>query len=81
MCAPDGCRNAEFTAAMGRVLNRPNFLPFSGFAASSLFGEMGEELLLGGVRATPRRLLDSGFVFSVPHVVTAVQSALDEKNI
>jgi uncharacterized protein len=81
MCAPDGCTNAEFTAAMGRVLNRPTFLPFPGFAVSLLFGEMGEELLLGGVRASPRKLLDSGFVFSHPNVETAVQSAMDEKDI
>ena len=40
MCAPDGCTNAEFTSAMGKVLNRPTILPFPGFAVSLLFGEM-----------------------------------------
>ncbi|KAG7374290.1 NAD(P)-dependent epimerase/dehydratase family protein [Nitzschia inconspicua] len=81
MCAPDGCTNAEFTAAMGSVLNRPTILPLPGFAVSLLFGEMGEELLLGGVRATPKKLLDSGFSFSHPTIEAAVQSAIDEKDI
>jgi uncharacterized protein len=81
MCAPNGCTNAEFTAAMGSVLKRPTLLPFPGFAVSLLFGEMGEELLLGGVRATPKKLLDSGFTFSHPNVQAAVQSAIDEKEI
>lgn len=81
MCAPDGCTNAEFTSAMGSVLNRPTILPFPGFAVSLLFGEMGEELLLGGVRATPKKLLDSGFTFAHSTVESAVQSAINEKDI
>jgi uncharacterized protein (TIGR01777 family) len=81
MCAPNASTNAEFTAAMGKVLGRPTLLPFPAFAVSLLFGEMGEEILLGGTRATPKKLLDSGFAFSHPTVEEAVQSAVDEKNI
>jgi uncharacterized protein (TIGR01777 family) len=78
MCAPGGATNAEFTEAMGKVMGRPTLLPFPGFAVSLLFGEMGEEILLGGTRATPKKLMDSGFQFSHPTVVEAVQSAVDE---
>jgi hypothetical protein len=78
VCAPGGCTNAEFTSAMGNVLNRPTLLPFPGFAVSLLFGEMGEEVLLGGIRATPKKLLDSGFQFLHPMVQQAIQSAVDE---
>jgi uncharacterized protein len=78
MCAPSGCTNAEFTEAMGKVLKRPTLLPFPGFAVSLLFGEMGEEVLLGGTRAEPKKLLDSGFVFNHPTVEQAVQSAVEE---
>jgi uncharacterized protein (TIGR01777 family) len=78
MCAPGGATNAEFTEAMGKVMGRPTLLPFPGFAVSLLFGEMGEEILLGGTRATPKKLVDSGFQFSHPTVVEAVQSAVDE---
>mmetsp|Transcript_23105 Transcript_23105/g.56984 ORF Transcript_23105/g.56984 Transcript_23105/m.56984 type:complete len:385 (+) Transcript_23105:64-1218(+) len=78
MCAPGGCTNAEFTSAMGKVLRRPTILPFPSFAVSLLFGEMGEEILLGGTRAQPKKLLDSGFDFAHPTVEEAVQSAVDE---
>lgn len=78
MCAPSGCTNAEFTAAMGKVLKRPTILPLPGFAVSLLFGEMGEEVLLGGTRAEPKKLLESGFKFSHPTVEEAVQSAVEE---
>ncbi len=78
MCAPSGCTNAEFTAAMGKVLGRPTILPLPGFAVSLLFGEMGEEVLLGGTRAAPKKLLETGFTFNHPTVEQAVQSAVDE---
>ncbi len=77
-CAPQPCTNAQFTQALGKALSRPTILPFPGFAVSLLFGEMGEETLLGGVRAIPTKLLKSGFQFSHPTVEDAVKSALDE---
>lgn len=78
MCAPGGCTNGEFTKAMGSVLRRPTLLPFPSFAVSLIFGEMGEEVLLGGVRADPKKLLETGFEFSHPTVEEAVQSAVNE---
>eukprot|EP00529_Nitzschia_sp_RCC80_P024311 CAMPEP_0113459610 /NCGR_PEP_ID=MMETSP0014_2-20120614/10543_1 /TAXON_ID=2857 /ORGANISM="Nitzschia sp." /LENGTH=454 /DNA_ID=CAMNT_0000351203 /DNA_START=154 /DNA_END=1518 /DNA_ORIENTATION=- /assembly_acc=CAM_ASM_000159 len=83
MIAPDnGCTNQEFTTAMGKVLNRPTVLPFPAFAVSLLFGEMGEEVLLGGTRATPQKLLKSGFQFLHPTIEDTVRSAIiEEKNI
>ena len=78
MCAPTPATNADFTSAMGTVLNRPTLLPFPAFAVSLLFGEMGEEVLLGGTRAAPKKLLDSGFSFQHPTVEDAVRSAVNE---
>ena len=79
MCAPTPATNADFTGAMGSVLGRPTLLPFPGFAVSLLFGEMGEEVLLGGTRAAPKKLLDSGFKFLHPTVEDAVRSAVKEE--
>jgi uncharacterized protein len=76
--APVPCTNAEFTAALGANLKRPTILPFPSFAVSALFGEMGEEMLLGGVRAVPGKLLKSGFSFQHPTISDAIQSALEE---
>ena len=78
MCAPTPSNNAEFTAAMGKVLGRPTIFPFLSFAVSLLFGEMGEEVLLGGTLAKPKKLLDSGFQFNHPTVKKAIQSAVQE---
>jgi uncharacterized protein (TIGR01777 family) len=78
VCAPNPCTNAEFTSAMGSVLNRPTILPLPSFAVSALFGEMGEEMLLGGVRAVPRKLEESGFKFLHPTITEALQSAFEE---
>lgn len=40
VAAPSTATNADFTAAMGSVLSRPTLLPFPGFAAKALFGQM-----------------------------------------
>jgi len=78
VCAPTPCSNAEFTSAFGKVLGRPTILPLPGFIVSTLFGEMGDEMLLGGVRAIPGKLFKSGFKFQHPTIVEALQSAVDE---
>jgi NAD dependent epimerase/dehydratase family enzyme len=78
VCAPVPCTNAEFTAALGRVLMRPTILPLPGFVVSLLFGEMGEEMLLGGVKAVPTKLEKSGFVFQHKTILEALQSAMSE---
>eukprot|EP00545_Synedropsis_sp_CCMP1620_P009659 CAMPEP_0119019322 /NCGR_PEP_ID=MMETSP1176-20130426/21500_1 /TAXON_ID=265551 /ORGANISM="Synedropsis recta cf, Strain CCMP1620" /LENGTH=387 /DNA_ID=CAMNT_0006973487 /DNA_START=54 /DNA_END=1217 /DNA_ORIENTATION=- len=78
VCSPEPCTNAEFTSAFGKVLSRPTILPLPGFVVSLLFGEMGDEMLLGGVRATPGKLSNSGFEFQHPTIEEALQSAVDE---
>lgn len=81
MCAPKHATNADFTKAMGSVMKRPTFLPFPSFAVNLVFGEMGNEVLCGGTKAQPKKLLDSGFSFLHPTVEEAVQSAVHEKKI
>ena len=41
-------------------------------------GEMGEEMLLGGVRAVPSKLQQSGFDFEHPTIKDALESAVKE---
>eukprot|EP00522_Entomoneis_paludosa_P004189 CAMPEP_0172476094 /NCGR_PEP_ID=MMETSP1065-20121228/70203_1 /TAXON_ID=265537 /ORGANISM="Amphiprora paludosa, Strain CCMP125" /LENGTH=392 /DNA_ID=CAMNT_0013234311 /DNA_START=55 /DNA_END=1233 /DNA_ORIENTATION=- len=77
-CSPQPCTNAEFTTAFGSCLNRPTILPFPSFAVQTLFGEMGTEMLLGGTKARPKKLLDSGFTFQHPTIKEALASALKE---
>jgi uncharacterized protein (TIGR01777 family) len=61
--APQPVSNAEFTRALGAALHRPTFLPVPGPLARLALGELANVALLGGVRALPKRLLASGFVF------------------
>jgi len=82
MGAPTPCTNAEFTSAFGSVISRPTILPLPGFAVSALFGQMGEEMLLGGQRVSASKLVESGFEFQHDTIEKALKSAIDgEKDI
>ena len=63
LTGPAPVTNAEFTAAMGRAVNRPTPLTVPGFALRAAFGEFAEEGLLGGQRAIPAALERAGFEF------------------
>lgn len=79
--APTPATNTEFTRALGKVLSRPTIVPLPAFLVKILFGEMGEEMLLGGVRAHPKKLLESGFVFQHETVEDALEDAVREEDI
>jgi uncharacterized protein (TIGR01777 family) len=68
--------NGEFTRTLGKILGRPTLLPFPAFAVKLLFGEMGDELLLAGQKALPKKLLASGFAFAHPDLESALRWAL-----
>jgi NAD dependent epimerase/dehydratase family enzyme len=63
LTGPAPVTNAEFTAALGRTLNRPAPLLLPGFAARAAFGEFADEGLLVGQRAIPAALEQAGFQF------------------
>ncbi|MGA6153500.1 TIGR01777 family oxidoreductase [Stenotrophomonas sp. NPDC087984] len=75
LTAPAPATNREITAAMGRVLRRPTLFTVPAPALRIALGEMSGDVL-GSVRAIPRRLLDSGFTFTHPHVDDAIKAAL-----
>ncbi|WP_445165727.1 TIGR01777 family oxidoreductase [Mycolicibacterium sp. Dal123E01] len=60
---PAPVTNSEFTAALGRAVNRPTPLLVPGFALRTLLGEFADEGLLDGQRAIPAALERAGFVF------------------
>jgi uncharacterized protein (TIGR01777 family) len=63
LTGPAPVTNAEFTAALGRTVNRPTPLIVPGFALRTLLGEFADEGLLGGQRAIPAALERAGFTF------------------
>ncbi len=74
--APNPATNEQFTKALGSALHRPTVLPVPAFAARTLFGEMGDAMLLGGQRVLPARLVEAGFDFSAPTIDVALERAL-----
>ena len=78
LTAPNAATNAEFTHALGSVINRPTILPIPEFAIRMLFGEMGETLLLEGARVYPQKLLDAKFTFDYPDLERALKHVLKD---
>jgi uncharacterized protein (TIGR01777 family) len=80
LTAPNPATNADFTKALGQALGRPTVLPVPKVGLKAILGgEMAEELLLGGQRVLPTRLLDSGYTFVHPELADALRVALAEK--
>lgn len=73
---PESVRQAEFAAVLGKVLSRPAFLPLPGFAVRTVFGEMGQGVLIEGQRVAPKRLLESGFRYVRPDLEAALRFEL-----
>jgi uncharacterized protein len=78
VAAPGAVTNEAFTKELGNVLHRPTVLPVPTFALKALFGEMAEEMLLGGQRVSPARLEAAGFTFAYPELRAAIEAALED---
>jgi len=64
LTAPAPVTNADFVAALGRVLHRPTRLPAPGFGLKLLLGaERAREILLAGQRVLPGVLRRTGYAF------------------
>jgi uncharacterized protein len=74
--APQPVRNAEFVRELGRALHRPTIFPLPAFVVRTLFGEMGDALLLASARVQPSKLEAGGYRFLHPELPEALRSAL-----
>jgi uncharacterized protein (TIGR01777 family) len=73
--SPQPVTNAELTRALARACRRPAILRVPRFALRLAFGEMAE-VLLGGQRAVPERLVAAGFRFAHPRIDAALAELL-----
>jgi len=73
--APNPVTNAEFTKTLGKVLSRPTIFPLPAFVVKLVFGQMGEEALLGSQRVEPARLQASGYKFRSPDLEGTLRRA------
>jgi uncharacterized protein (TIGR01777 family) len=76
MVAPRPVRNEEFTKTLAGVLSRPGIFPMPAFAVKTLFGEMGEELLLGSQKVEPGKLISSGYPFRYRELRASLEGLL-----
>ena len=76
LAAPGIVPNRAFVRILGNVLHRPTIFPLPSAAVRLVWGEMGEEILLGGQRAVPARLDDEGFEFGYPELGAALEHLL-----
>lgn len=74
--SPVPVQNSDFTRELGNVIRRPTLIPVPKFAIKTLFGEMGETLLLEGRRVYPRVALDIGFKFRFTELEKALRFEL-----
>jgi uncharacterized protein (TIGR01777 family) len=72
LVAPDIVTNRDFTKALGRALGRPAVFAVPAFALKLALGELSD-MLLGGQRVQPKRLLDLGYPYGCPEVEGALR--------
>jgi uncharacterized protein (TIGR01777 family) len=70
--APGPVTMKQLSAALGRALRRPAFLPVPGIALKLALGEVAD-ILLTGQRVVPKRALEAGFVFAYPEIEKALE--------
>ncbi len=74
--SPHPVTNSIFTNILGRVINRPTFIPIPEFAVKILLGEMGVETLLSSTRALPSVAEGTGFEFLYPDLEESLRYQL-----
>jgi uncharacterized protein (TIGR01777 family) len=76
LTAPEPVTNADFVAALGREVHRPTVLPVPAFALKLALGEFGRSSVVGGQRALPVRLQESGYAFADTDLRSTLRDAL-----
>jgi uncharacterized protein len=79
LTGPDPATNAGFTRELGRQVHRPTVLPVPAFALKLALGEFGRSSVVGGQRALPVRLQESGYEFTHTDLSSALGAALAKR--
>jgi uncharacterized protein (TIGR01777 family) len=76
--APHPVTNADFTAALGRVLGRPTAVPVPAFGPRLLFGrEMADLTVFASQRVRSDKLVAHGYTFQHDDVEAGLRAVLD----
>jgi uncharacterized protein len=71
--APHAVTQKQFSKDLAAALKRPLLFSMPAFVVTTLFGEMGAELILKGQRVVPKRLLEQGYTFNYPTLEAALK--------
>ncbi|TFE01240.1 TIGR01777 family oxidoreductase [Jeotgalibacillus sp. R-1-5s-1] len=75
--APNPMRMKEFGETVGKVLNRPHWMPVPGFALKLALGDKSA-LVLEGQKVLPKVLEEHGFTFKYPLLHDALREIYDK---
>ena len=75
--APHPVRMSELCEALGKVMNRPSWLPVPDFVIETLLGD-GAIVVLEGQKVLPERTQATGFAFTYPKVEPALREIVVE---
>lgn len=70
--SPNPITQKEFAQQLAKALKRPLLLKTPTLFIKTMFGEMGEYLLLKGQAVVPKRLNELGFKFAYPRIESAL---------
>ena len=76
--SPTPIQNQDFTKVLGKVLNRPTFLPVPKFGLKMVFGGMAQETMLASNRVVPKNLQNRGFAFQFSDLEDALRTMLSK---
>lgn len=74
--APQAVTNGEFSRTLARVLRRPCIFRVPGVVLRLALGEAADEMLLGGARVEPAKLLAEGHRYRHPNLEGALRHLL-----
>jgi len=73
--APMPVKNRDLARTIGKVMNRPSFMPVPAFMMKLVLGEFGS-VTLKGQRVVPHVLKEKGFTFNFPDIESALRNLL-----
>jgi uncharacterized protein (TIGR01777 family) len=79
LCSPTPVTNQEFSTELGKILQRPSWLPLPSLAFKAVLGEAAT-LAVDGRPVHPARLLKSGFQFRYPQLRGSLDHLLNENS-
>ena len=74
--APHPVRMAEVCNVLGKVMNRPSWLPVPDLVIETLLGD-GAVVVLEGQKVLPERTQATGFSFKYPKIEAALREIID----